>query len=233
MPSEYRWILGLDIGGTNVVVGMVPLEGGNPLGLRRLPTLPEAGGEEVVRRVVQAAEACIGEVLGSEGGTRDQVAGVGIGAPGPLNRKAGILLEAPNLGWRNFPLESAGLRGTGLARRDRQRRQLRHLRRVVDGCGPGIPGVGGAHPGNGDRRRLGSGRGDPPRRLGRCGGVRPYHHRLHRKEVQMRQLWVPRGLRVGSEHRRQGRGGAGGRGGIHSGGAGGGRPRQDHGGHGL
>ena len=38
---------------------------------------------------------------------------MGIGAPGPLNRKEGILLEAPNLGWRDFPLRdliSQGLR---------------------------------------------------------------------------------------------------------------------------
>ncbi len=116
MQDDFRWILGLDIGGTNVVVGLVPIEGGEPQGLRRLPTLPAAGGEEVVRRAVAAAEDCLGEVLGPDRGRRNQVAGVGIGAPGPLNRKAGILLEAPNLGWRDFPLrklvsEQLGLPG--------------------------------------------------------------------------------------------------------------------------
>ena len=29
MPDDFRWILGLDIGGTNVVVGLVPMEGGS------------------------------------------------------------------------------------------------------------------------------------------------------------------------------------------------------------
>lgn len=114
MPEDYRWILGLDIGGTNVVMGMVPLEGGAPLGLRRIPTLAGAGGQEVVRRVLEAAEGSIGEVLRAEGGTRDQVAGVGVGAPGPLNRKEGMLLEAPNLGWRNFPLRKLVSEGLGL-----------------------------------------------------------------------------------------------------------------------
>jgi glucokinase len=114
MPEDFRWILGLDIGGTNVVVGVIPMEGGTPLGLRRIPTLPAAGGEEVVRRVVEAAEGCLGEVLRAEGGVRDQVAGVGVGAPGPLNRKEGILLEAPNLGWRDFPLRNLISEGLGL-----------------------------------------------------------------------------------------------------------------------
>jgi glucokinase len=105
MADELRWILGLDIGGTNMVVGLLPMQGGEPQGLRRLPTHPEAGGEEVVRRAVSAAEECMSEVLGGEGGQRAQVAGIGIGAPGPLNRKTGVLLEAPNLGWRDFPLQ--------------------------------------------------------------------------------------------------------------------------------
>jgi glucokinase len=102
--DQPRWIVGLDIGGTNVVVGLVPWEGGPPLGLRRLPTLPQAGGEEVVRRAVVAIEEAMEAVFQKEGGGRDQVAGVGIGAPGPLNRETGVLLEAPNLGWTNFPL---------------------------------------------------------------------------------------------------------------------------------
>jgi glucokinase len=32
------------------------------------------------------------------------VLGVGIGAPGPLDRERGVVVVAPNLGWRDFPL---------------------------------------------------------------------------------------------------------------------------------
>ena len=104
----------MDIGGTNMVVGLVPLEGGAVLGVQKLLTRAETGGEDVVRRAVEAAEKSMVEVFEAEGGTRDQVAGIGIGAPGPLNREAGILLEAPNLGWRNFPLRSLVSDGLGL-----------------------------------------------------------------------------------------------------------------------
>jgi glucokinase len=112
--SEHRWILGLDIGGTNIVLGLVPMEGGVPLGTRSIPTHPEDGGREVIGRAARAAEECMSEVLASQAGTREQVAGVGIGAPGPLNRKTGILLEAPNLGWRDFPLRELVSRTLGL-----------------------------------------------------------------------------------------------------------------------
>jgi len=97
-----------------MVVGLVPMEGGEPLGVRKLLTLPEAGGEEVLRRAVEAAEECMREVFRTEDGERDQVAGIGIGAPGPLNRETGILLEAPNLGWRDFPLRKLVSDGLGL-----------------------------------------------------------------------------------------------------------------------
>ncbi|MFH1763185.1 MAG: ROK family protein [Gemmatimonadota bacterium] len=114
MADDFRWIVGLDIGGTNMVVGLVPLEGGAAVGVRKLPTLSAAGGEDVVRRAVEAVEKSMEEVFRTEGGGRTQVAGIGIGAPGPLNRKTGVLLEAPNLGWRNFPLRSLVSEGLGL-----------------------------------------------------------------------------------------------------------------------
>ena len=137
-----QWIVGLDIGGTNVVVGLVPLEGGDPLGLRRLPTLPELGGEEVLKRVVGAATESMEEVLRTVGGVREDVVGVGIGAPGPLNRATGVLIEAPNLGWRNLPIRDLVAQGLGSPSHAGQRRQLRHIRRVVVRCRTGSKNPG-------------------------------------------------------------------------------------------
>ena len=114
MPEDRRWIVGLDIGGTNMVTGLVPFEGGAPLGLRKLPTKPEGGGEAVVARAAQAIRAAVDEVLQSTGATRDDVLGVGIGSPGPLNRSTGIVLETPNLGWVDFPLRDLVSRAVGM-----------------------------------------------------------------------------------------------------------------------
>lgn len=102
--GEKRWIVGVDLGGTNVVVGLLPVEGGEVLGLRTLPTESHRGAKFVVDRIVALVEESIAQVLSEHGGTRAQVAGVGIGSPGPLDRRTGTVINTPNLGWRNFPL---------------------------------------------------------------------------------------------------------------------------------
>jgi len=99
-----KWIVGVDLGGTNVVVGVVPIEGGDPLAVSTLPTEPARGPKHVVDRIVSMVQAAIEGVLSSQGGTRADVAGVGIGSPGPLDRATGTVIDTPNLGWRNFPL---------------------------------------------------------------------------------------------------------------------------------
>lgn len=94
----------MDLGGTNIVVGILPVDGGEVHALRVMPTESQRGAKFVVDRMVAMVEASIGEVLRDNGGTREDVAGVGIGSPGPLDRAAGMVINTPNLGWRNFPL---------------------------------------------------------------------------------------------------------------------------------
>jgi glucokinase len=102
--NKKRWIVGVDLGGTNIVVGLVPIAGGDVLGLRILPTEAQRGPKFVVDRIIGTVETAIAQVLDEQGGSRDDLAGVGIGSPGPLDRKAGMVINTPNLGWRNFPL---------------------------------------------------------------------------------------------------------------------------------
>jgi glucokinase len=99
-----RWIIGVDIGGTNIVVGAVPFEGGEALVVRSLPTEPERGAEAVVARVADMVETAVTELERETGDGRDRIVGVGIGSPGPLDRETGVVINTPNLGWRDFPL---------------------------------------------------------------------------------------------------------------------------------
>ena len=113
MPEESRWIVGLDIGGTNMAVGLVPFQGGEPQGIQSVRTFPERGGEDVVARAAAAVKKSIASVLADGGG--GEVVGVGIGSPGPLNRKTGMVLETPNLGFTDFPLRDMISEATGLS----------------------------------------------------------------------------------------------------------------------
>jgi glucokinase len=104
MANEKQWIVGVDVGGTNVVVGLVPLEGGEVHALHSRPTQSQRGSEYVVALIVEMVEASIAKVLAQTGGTRQNILGVGIGSPGPLDCATGVVIHTPNLGWTNFPL---------------------------------------------------------------------------------------------------------------------------------
>lgn len=110
-----RWVVGLDIGGTNVVVGLVPAHGGRPASLRTRST-PTLGGQDVV---VGELAALVDEVieagLDAVGDAGGEVLGVGIGSPGPLDLEAGIVLDAFNLGWKEFALRDALAEAVGLS----------------------------------------------------------------------------------------------------------------------
>jgi glucokinase len=92
-----RYVVGIDIGGTNIVAGTVSEDGSELLGLVSQPTFPEQGADAVIARIVKLARDSI-RVSGK------QIAGLGIGSPGPLDTKRGVVLMTPNLGWTNFPL---------------------------------------------------------------------------------------------------------------------------------
>ena len=106
MPEsvEKRWIVGVAVGGAAISVGVLPIGGGDPQAVRTLPTESIRGAKFVVDRTVRMVQDSIDEMLAQHGGTRSDVAGVGIGSPGPLDRTTGTVINTPNLGWRNFPL---------------------------------------------------------------------------------------------------------------------------------
>lgn len=104
MSAEARWIVGVDVGGTTLSVGAVPVAGGEPVALQVRATGSEAGGEAVVATLVEMVHESIEELESLTGDGRDRIAGMGIGSPGPLDRERGVVVETPNLGWRDFPL---------------------------------------------------------------------------------------------------------------------------------
>jgi glucokinase len=109
-----RWVVGVDIGGTNSVVAAVPFQGGTPAAVRETATRPERGPDATVAEISSMAEAVIEEALRSEGGSRTDVLGVGIGCPGPLDLATGIIGATPNLGWEGYPIRDRISQALGL-----------------------------------------------------------------------------------------------------------------------
>ncbi len=101
-----KFIIGVDLGGTNIVVGAMPEDGSREIAVRSEPTHSERGTEAVVDRIVAMIAGVISEVMDTCGARPTDFLGVGVGAPGPLDREAGVVIVAPNLGWRDFPLRA-------------------------------------------------------------------------------------------------------------------------------
>ena len=104
MSPRRKYLVGVDLGGTNIVAGALAEDGSDVLALRSEPTRPDQGADAVVDRIVRMIDTVIAETIAQTGAKRDDMIGVGVGAPGPLDRERGIVVTTPNLGWTNFPL---------------------------------------------------------------------------------------------------------------------------------
>jgi glucokinase len=107
-----RYIVGIDLGGTNIVSGCVAQDGSEIHGVKSVPTGAEEGPDAVVRRIIAAAKESIAETRAKV--PKAELLGAGVGAPGPLDRKSGLVLLTPNLGWVNMPLRQRLQDGLGL-----------------------------------------------------------------------------------------------------------------------
>ncbi len=96
-----RFAVGADLGGTNLRVAAVA-ESGTILDRISLKTLPQQGRAAVIRELSEAVRELSGKLSGSRA-----LAGIGIGVPGIIYLKTGMLRESPNLpGWENYPVRA-------------------------------------------------------------------------------------------------------------------------------
>jgi glucokinase len=104
LHPDRRRVWAIDLGGTNTKLGLVD-ETGRVLGQETFSTAPQRGGEDWADEAVSLLRRVTADV-GAEPGSIDAI---GIGAPGPLSVKQGVLTNPlPNLpGWQGFPICTA------------------------------------------------------------------------------------------------------------------------------
>jgi glucokinase len=112
--TRERYIVGVDLGGTNIVAGALPFDGSREFAMRTTPTRVEDGPDAVVARIAAMVHEVIAETMKETGAVRDDFVGVGIGSPGPLSRETGIVISAHNLGFYGFPLRDRLSEAVGL-----------------------------------------------------------------------------------------------------------------------
>jgi len=92
-------VLGIDLGGTKIL-GAVVSSDHRILGRAKRPTPAREGGPAILEAMV----ACVDEALANAGLGRSDIAAAGIGSPGPLDPRAGIILFSSNLNVKNYPI---------------------------------------------------------------------------------------------------------------------------------
>jgi glucokinase len=94
-PNDSGRVLGVDIGGTKIAVGIVDNDG-KILAQTRKPMVANGTAEAALQAVIAAIDTLM---------YTEQIQKIGICAPGPLDPRTGVILNPPNLPcWRNFPL---------------------------------------------------------------------------------------------------------------------------------
>lgn len=95
-------IVGIDLGGTNMQIGVVNADGEIIAQIKK-KTRAEQGADAVFERLVKGVQ----QVCQEGNVPVESLAGVGLAAAAAVDHRAGVILEAPNLGWRDFPIAGA------------------------------------------------------------------------------------------------------------------------------
>lgn len=95
-----NYVLAADVGGTNTRMAVVN-GNGDILTLLKKSTHCKEGRDAMIKFIVSFAR----ETIEKSKLSKEEICGMGIGFPGPLNAEAGTIFNPPNLnGWNNVPL---------------------------------------------------------------------------------------------------------------------------------
>src|SRR5688500_11707443 len=102
-----RYVIGVDLGGTQLRAIRCDQQG-TILAHARTDTAADDGPGAVVQQIVRLIDELRGDL------PEEAILGVGVGCPGPVDGRAGLVYESANLtGWVNVPLRSLLAERTG------------------------------------------------------------------------------------------------------------------------
>lgn len=90
-----KYVVAIDLGGTKIYTGLVDFNG-NVKKEIKVDTEANKGVEQIVDNINKTINYVI------EGIYKEEIKAIGIGSPGPLNVKKGIIQSPPNLPFRNY-----------------------------------------------------------------------------------------------------------------------------------
>ncbi|MHB1356402.1 MAG: ROK family protein [Anaerolineae bacterium] len=94
--------VGVDLGGTSLTAAVIDVRNGQVLGESKRKTRAELGALSVVERLAKS----INKAITNAGLKRQDIQGVGVGVPGPIDPQSGTVIRCANMGesWDQFEL---------------------------------------------------------------------------------------------------------------------------------
>ena len=90
------YYLGIDLGGTNIAVGLVD-ENGKILNTKSVPTMAQREDKEIIKDM---ADTCL-DLIKEENLSLDDIQSIGVGCPGSIDSENGVVVYANNLNMEN------------------------------------------------------------------------------------------------------------------------------------
>lgn len=94
-----KYIVGIDLGGTKISCAVADLDG-QVISQNTVPTNAHEGEVSVLNRIIMSVQT----VLKNADINIDNIKAIGVGSPGPLDTKTGVIITTPNLPFKNFNL---------------------------------------------------------------------------------------------------------------------------------
>src|SRR5258708_12900519 len=101
MQKQKAYALGIDLGGTKTLAAVIDITNGEVIASARKRTRAERGQDFVGQRTIELAQAALGE---ANLPLDTAIMAIGVGAAGQIDRKAGVVVDAPNLGVKSMHL---------------------------------------------------------------------------------------------------------------------------------
>lgn len=106
---ENKFLVGVDLGGTTTKIAFVNVYG-EIVHKWEIVTDTAEQGKNITVNIAKAIDNKLEEI----GKVKSDLIGIGMGAPGPVEGETGMIFEAVNLGWKNYPLKDRLEVETGL-----------------------------------------------------------------------------------------------------------------------
>jgi glucokinase len=100
MNMTEKWLVGVDLGGTTIKMAFVNMYG-EIVHKWEIATDISNQGKNITTDIAKSIDQKLNEL----DQPKSKLLGIGMGAPGPVQMATGLVYEAVNLGWKNYPLK--------------------------------------------------------------------------------------------------------------------------------